>query len=119
MTGTTRTAFAAALAVLILSLGQTLLAYEEELPGLKKDDVKVELNDNLLTISSDKEEKTEEKNRGYIMRERRSFSFRRSFRLPQDVRADDISADFTDGILTIEVPRTAKTQPKRIPIGKK
>jgi HSP20 family molecular chaperone IbpA len=92
---------------------------EAELPGLKEEDVKVNLSNGTLTISSDKEEKKEDKDRGYIMRERRSFAFRRSFRLPADAKPEDIKAEFTDGVLEIDVPRAPKAKPKRIPIGKK
>lgn len=92
-------------------------------PGMKRDDFKVELDNSLLTISSEREDKREEKdNEGnYTRREFSYQSFQRSFTLPQErVDADKIAARYTDGILHITVPKreSAKVKPtKQITIG--
>ena len=81
-----------------------------ELPGFAKDDVQAELKDGYLTIrashSTDKEEKDD--NGKYLRRERYSGSYQRSFYVGDAVTENDIKAKFTDGILTIEVPKIEK-----------
>jgi HSP20 family protein len=89
---------------------------EAELPGLTDKDVEVKVEDNLLTISSKKDESREEKRNGYLIRERRSSSFHRSFVLPNDVDKENITAQFKNGLLTLEMKKLASAQPKSIPI---
>ncbi|MGO9410113.1 MAG: Hsp20/alpha crystallin family protein [Spirochaetia bacterium] len=91
---------------------------EVELPGLSEKDVDVKLDNNLLTISSSKEDKKEEKKDGYLMRERRSSSFARSFVLPEGIDREKISAEFKNGILTLSFPKTPAAQPKTIEVKK-
>ena len=91
---------------------------EVELPGLTEKDVDVKLDNNLLTISSSKEEKTEEKKNGYIMRERRSSRFARSFVLPEGIDKEKISAEFKNGILNLSFPKTPAAKPKMIEVKK-
>jgi HSP20 family protein len=87
-----------------------------ELPGLSEKDVEVKVEDNLLTISSaDPEEKTEEKE-GYILRERRSRAFVRSFVLPKDVDRESIEAGFSNGLLSLSLGKKPETKPKTIEI---
>lgn len=90
---------------------------EADLPGLTEKDIHVDVDNNVLTLSSKKEESKEEKDEGYLMRERRSRSFSRSFVLPSDVDAEHIKADFHDGMLKIEIPRTESKATKEIPIN--
>lgn len=85
-------------------------------PGMKRDDFKVELDNNVLTISSEREDKREEKdNEGnYTRREFSYQSFQRSFTLPQErVDGEKIAARYADGILHITVPKreSAKVKP--------
>jgi HSP20 family protein len=86
-------------------------------PGMKRDDFKVELDNNVLTISSEREDKREEKdNDGYTRREFSYQSFQRSFRLPDNqVEGDKIAARYVDGILQITVPKkeNAKVKPAK------
>ena len=89
---------------------------EVELPGLAEKDIEVKLESNLLTISSRKEEKTEEKKNGYLLRERRSAHFSRSFVLPEDVEREKIAAEFKNGILTLTFPKVPAAQPKTIEV---
>ncbi len=89
---------------------------EAELPGLTEKDFTVNVEHNLLTVASQQERNEERKENGYVIRERRSGAFKRSFALPEDVDADRISATFKDGLLTLTVPRNAKTQGRQIAV---
>ena len=87
-------------------------------PGMKRDDFKVELDNNILTISSEKEEKQEEKDKNgkFTRREFSYQSFQRSFSLPESkVDGGKISAKYADGILHVVVPKRedAKVKPAR------
>ncbi len=84
-------------------------------PGLNKEDFKVNLENNMLTISSEKEEKQEEKDEKVMRREFSYCSFSRSFTLPQTVNAEKIRATHKDGILQVVVPKReeAKEKPAR------
>lgn len=87
-------------------------------PGMKKEDFEIELNNNLLSISSEvkEENKTEDKEEKYTRREFRYASFKRSFTLPESIDNSKIAADYKDGVLKIELPKReeAKVQPKRL-----
>ena len=85
-----------------------------DLPGFKKDEVKVDLKNGYLTISAAKSlDKTgEKKNERYISRERYSGQMARSFYVGEDVESKDVSAKFEDGILKISLP---KAQQKNLP----
>lgn len=90
-------------------------------PGMKKDDFKIELDNNLLVISSEKKEEHEEKKEGEFTRREFSYSsFRRSFTLPKTIREEDIKASYKEGVLIITLPKKdeAKEKPKKqIKIG--
>ena len=96
--------------------GQYLM--EVELPGLTEKDVEVKLDNNLLTISSAKDEKKEEKKNGYVLRERRATRFSRSFVLPEAVDREKIAAEFKDGVLHLTFPKVPAAQPKTIEVKK-
>jgi HSP20 family protein len=89
---------------------------EIELPGMTEKDIEVKIEGNLLTFASKKSETKEEKKSDYVHRERRSFSFSRSFVLPENVNADGISAEFKNGLLTVSVPKTEKSKTKLLDI---
>ena len=91
---------------------------EAELPGVSEKDLKVEVKDNLLTISTSKEEQKEQKNdKGeYIVKERRSHSFSRSFVLPRNVDRDTIHAEFKNGLLKVQIPRKEESKPRSIEV---
>lgn len=74
-------------------------------PGLKKDDIKIELNENVLRISSTVEDNKDDNFDGYYRKEFRKSSFERSFTIPKDVVKNEISAIMTDGILTLTAPK--------------
>ncbi|KZV93135.1 HSP20-like chaperone [Exidia glandulosa HHB12029] len=92
-----------------------------ELPGLKKDDkddVTIDVHNGRLTVSGSVNTSSEETKDGYVVRERRSGKFSRELPLPQGVRAEDISASLTDGVLTVSFPKTTpEQQAKRITIN--
>lgn len=88
-----------------------------ELPGAKKDDVSVELHENLLTIRGEKRNEREEKNEQRRYVERTYGSFSRSFTLPSNADADRIKASFEDGVLTIEIAKREELKPKNIVVG--
>ena len=85
---------------------------EAELPGMDRDDINIELEDDILTISAEHsaEEKREDKN--YIRRERRTGMFQRSFRL-DNVKEDEIKAEFENGILNVDLPKEEPTRSER------
>jgi len=89
-----------------------------ELPGVKKDDVKITLEEGLLTIEGKREEEKEVKEARYHACERFTGSFRRSFGMPEGIDAGKIAAEFKDGVLEVRVPlpATARTEPKTIPV---
>lgn len=84
------------------------LTVRADLPGLTKDDVKVELTDEALTISGERKEEKEEKREGFFRSERSYGTFYRQIPLPQGVDADKATATFTNGVLevTIQVPKS-------------
>jgi len=87
-----------------------------ELPGVNKDDVKITLESNILTIRGEKKQEKEEKEKNYHRVERTYGSFQRSFTLPTVVKSDKIDAIFKDGILTISLPKAEEAKPKQIEV---
>src|SRR5699024_5074579 len=89
---------------------------EVAVPGKKKEDFEVELNNNLLTISSEGKNKKESKEENFTRCEFSYSSFKRSFSLPDDIDASKISADYVDGIIKINLPKREelKVNPKRL-----
>lgn len=81
-------------------------------PGLKKEDINIEVENNILKISSTVEDSKEEKNEGYYRREFFKSSFERNFALPKDINKDEISANMLDGILNITIPKIKEEKKK-------
>ena len=86
---------------------------EAELPGLTQKDVDVSIAENVLTISSAKNEEKEETKGGYLIRERSESSFKRSFVLPQNVNKEAIAAKFKNGLLILEMQKHKKEEKTR------
>lgn len=80
-----------------------------EMPGIKKEDVKIELSNNLLTVSAEKKEKRGDEESGY--------NLTRSISVPDTVKADAIGAKLEDGILTVTLPKTEERKPKTIEVA--
>lgn len=111
---------------------------EMDLPGRAENDIDVQVDKNVLTISSKKEEKVEEKSEDakkdaesdkkeqenakkseepkWLLRERTVSEFSRSFSLPEDADSENISASFKNGVLNVSIPRKAPKEAKRIAI---
>jgi HSP20 family protein len=88
-----------------------------DLPGIDEDKVAVELDDNVLTVSGERERTTEHSSDRFYRFERRFGTFSRSVTLPPGVSEKDIKADYTSGVLEIRVPKPEEPKPKRIQIG--
>jgi HSP20 family protein len=93
------------------------LVLKADLPGLKRDDVEIELKDNVLTISGERREGNEQKAEGYYRVERAVGGFSRSLTLPDGIDPEGIAADFTDGVLEVRIPKPEQRKPHRIEIG--
>jgi HSP20 family protein len=93
------------------------LVLKADLPGLGEDDVRIELRDNVLTISGERRADFEDKQNGYYRVERSFGSFSRSLTLPEGVDADRIQASFDKGVLEVTIPKPEEREPRRIEIG--
>lgn len=87
-------------------------------PGLKKEDFNLNMDGNMLTISCEKEDSQEEKDKKYTRKEYNFMSFSRTFTLPDEILKENIEAHYQDGILNITLPRKeqAKMLGKHIPV---
>lgn len=79
-------------------------------PGMKKDDFKIDINGNMLTISSEKEDEKEEKDANYTRREYNYSSFSRTFTLPEEIVKEKIEAKYQDGVLKVSLPVNEKAK---------
>ena len=86
---------------------------EMAVPGYKKDDLKVNVEDNILTISAEMKKESEAEKNGYTRREYSCSSFRRSFSLPENTDGDNVKASFADGVLKLSIPKTQAQPAKR------
>ena len=87
-----------------------------DLPGVKKDEVKISYNDGQLTISGERKQEKETGDSKYHRVERAYGKYYRSFTLPSKIKEDKIEAEFKDGQLIITVPKAEEAKPKEIPI---
>ncbi|MGZ4431828.1 MAG: Hsp20/alpha crystallin family protein, partial [Gaiellales bacterium] len=92
------------------------LVLKFDLPGMKREDVSIEVEGRTLTVSGERKEEKEDKHEGYYSRERLVGRFSRSFMLPEHIDESKIEAKFSDGVLTIRVPRPQEEKPKKIAI---
>ena len=83
---------------------------EAELPGIKKENINIDVEDGNLTISVNQDEQTEEKNDNYLCRERRACSMRRSFSL-DSIDSEKINAKMENGLLTLRLPKIEPSKP--------
>ena len=89
-------------------------------PGVRPEDINVNVHDNILTISGEMNEANEQKDENgkrVLVRERRYGSFSRSVRLASPIDADNIEASYENGILTLEIPKSEEAKPRRIPVN--
>ena len=85
---------------------------ELAVPGMEKKDLKIEINEDVLTISSESKNETEENRDGYKRKEFSYASFCRSFYIPENVNRDKIEANYKDGILTVGLPKQEEEKSK-------
>lgn len=101
-------------------LSETDAGYElqVDLPGMKKDDVAIDYSDGILTISGERSDEREDQRKGYYLSERSYGAYERSFRVPESVEPDNISAEFRDGVLTVKLPKSeeARKSSRRIDV---
>jgi HSP20 family protein len=88
-----------------------------ELPGVSKDDVKINLADDTLTLSGEIKEPEKKDDRTFHRIERSYGKFQRSFYLPVQIQGNKVKASFKDGILTITLPKKEEVKPKEISIS--
>jgi HSP20 family protein len=88
-----------------------------DLPGVAEDDVKVELEDNVLTISGERRHEEEVKKGGFLRVERATGVFTRSLTLPDGVDADAVQATFDKGVLEVRIPKPEQRKPRRVAIS--
>ncbi len=88
-----------------------------DIPGIPEDKISVELEDNVLTVSGERERTHEHSGDRFYRYERRFGTFSRTVTLPQGVNEDAIKADYRDGVLEVRVPKPEEQKPKRIQVG--
>jgi HSP20 family protein len=93
------------------------VVYAFDVPGIPEDKISVELEDNALTVSGERERTKEISDERFYRFERRFGSFSRTIGLPQNVSEDQIKADYRDGVLEVRVPKPETPKPRRIQIG--
>jgi HSP20 family protein len=95
---------------------ETHYVLRADLPGVSEDDISIELDHDVLTISGERKAETREDKGGYVRVERVSGSFRRSVRLPEGVDAEAITAGFDNGVLEVSVPKPEQPKPRKVQI---
>ncbi len=88
-----------------------------DLPGLSENDVNIELEDNVLTISGHRKAEHEERKEGYYRVERASGTFSRSLTLPEGVDPEKVSAEFDRGVLEVRIPKPEQRKPRKVTIA--
>jgi HSP20 family protein len=88
-----------------------------DLPGLREEDVAIELEDNVLTVSGERKADHEENGEGFYRVERAFGSFSRSLTLPRGIDAEAVNAGFTNGVLEVRIPKPEQRKPRKIAIS--
>lgn len=109
------------LSVPAVNISETKNAYKVSLgvPGMKKEDFKIDMDGNLLTISCEKKEEKEEKDEKFTRKEYNYSSFSRSFTIPEDIVEEKIDANYVNGVLELKLPKkepAKKAEPKKIAV---
>lgn len=102
-----------------VDISETDTAYliKGEIPGVNKADVKVSIEDGMITMRGERKQEKEEKGKKFHRIERSYGSFLRSFRMPDDVDETAIKAEFKDGMISITLPKSAKAKAKAIEVS--
>lgn len=93
------------------------IVIKTELPGVAKEDVYVEVKENILTLKGERKIEKEEAEGTYYRKERLYGKFQRSFTLPVETDSEKIKASFKDGVLVLEIPKPEEKKPKQISIN--
>ena len=99
-----------------ISEEDTAVLLTAELPGVSKDDVKVELKDGVLTLSGEKKSEHKEEKNGFYRSERVYGSFTRSFTVPETLDAEKIEAEYANGVLRLTLPKRPEAAPRLIDV---
>ncbi len=87
-----------------------------EIPEVRKEDVKITIDDGMVTLQGERRQEKEEKDKTFHRIERFYGNFSRSFSLPENVKVDGAKASFRDGVLTLEIPKTGEAKPKAVEV---
>jgi HSP20 family protein len=93
------------------------LVYAFDLPGVSENDIQVELHDDTLTVTAQRERTEERAEDGFVRYERRFGTFSRALGVPQGVAEESVKADYRDGVLEIRVAKPEEAKPRRIQVG--
>ena len=93
------------------------IAITADIPGMKKEDIKVVVHENTLTLKGERTSEKKDENTKYYRFERQTGSFYRSFKLPAVVNSEKIKANYVNGVLEIVLPKVEEAKPKEIAIG--
>lgn len=102
-----------------VDISETDTAYliKAEIPGVKKEDIKVTIQDGMVTIQGERKMEKEEKDKKFHRIERSYGSFMRSFSVPEDVEEGDVKAEFKDGMINVTLPKSGKPKAKSIEVS--
>lgn len=89
------------------------------IPGVKAEDINVSVSNDTLTIKSETKEESETKRENYLLRERHCGAYNRSIVLPGGLKTDRVKADYANGVLTLEFPKSEEVKPKTIKVKAK
>lgn len=95
------------------------IVLEAELPGMKKDEIDVQLNGDTLTLRGERKIESSEKGEQYHRVERQYGAWQRSFQIEIPIDAQNVSADYKDGVLTVRLPKAEEVKPRQIAITTK
>ena len=95
------------------------LIVEASVPGMTVEQIDVEIEDGVLTIKGETKTEKEEKKKGYLLKERSEGSFYRTVRLPESVEGDKAVSTYSDGILTVTMPKKPESRPKKVTVAVK
>ncbi len=101
-----------------LDFSETDNAFEVrmDIPGVNSKDIDIHMNGNLLTVKAERKEEKEEKGRTFHRVERHSGWFQRSLMLPTEIKQDQIDANYSNGVLSLKLPKIVERKPQRIPV---
>jgi HSP20 family protein len=92
------------------------MVIKAEVPGMKKEDLEINLSGNMLTIKGEKKQEEEVKKKGYYYSERSYGSFLRTIDLPKEVQTEKARANFKDGVLEVRLPKTEEAKRKEVKV---